>query len=81
MRARPGHGAASVGAQIRYAWASQRGYYPDALQKENQDALCVQKNVGGEPDCCFFGVFDGHGTAGTQCATFARDKVRLGFRV
>lgn len=63
------------GVQIRYAWVSQRGYYPDSLDKANQDALTVKFNVGGSADTAFFGVFDGHGTSGTECASFARDKV------
>lgn len=54
---------------------TQRGYYPDAIDKANQDALAVKKDVAGDPDTMFFGVFDGHGTAGTECAKFARDKV------
>ncbi len=50
-------------------------YYPDAMMKANQDAFVVRKEVAGEPDTMFFGVFDGHGSSGTDCAQFARDKV------
>lgn len=67
----------ALSVQIRYAWVSQRGYYPDALDKANQDSLTVKLNVGGSADTAFFGVFDGHGTSGTECARFARDRVRL----
>lgn len=63
------------GVQIRYAWVSQRGYYPDSLDKANQDALMVKLNVGGSTESAFFGVFDGHGTSGTECAAFARERV------
>ena len=52
-----------------------RRYYPDAMLKANQDAFVVRKEVAGEPDSVFFGVFDGHGSSGTDCAQFARDKV------
>ena len=32
---------------------------------------------GGAAGDHFFGVFDGHGEKGTQCAQFAAEKVRL----
>lgn len=31
---------------------------------------------GGNPSDHFFGVFDGHGEKGTQCAQFAAEKAR-----
>ena len=49
--------------------------------KANQDAFVVRKDVAGEPDTMFFGVFDGHGSCGTDCAQFARDKVDSGRRL
>lgn len=61
---------------IRYAFVSQRGYYPDSPDKANQDSLCVHTHFGGDPEQVFFGVFDGHGEYGTQCSQFAKDKVR-----
>ena len=48
------------------------------MLKANQDAFVVRKEVAGEPDAVFFGVFDGHGSSGTDCAQFARDKVSVG---
>lgn len=63
------------GVRLRYAWASQRGYYPDSPNKPNQDAHTVKLSVGGSSETVFFGVFDGHGATGTECASFARDKV------
>mmetsp|Transcript_10771 Transcript_10771/g.14668 ORF Transcript_10771/g.14668 Transcript_10771/m.14668 type:complete len:1045 (+) Transcript_10771:197-3331(+) len=60
---------------MNYAYVSQRGYYPESLDKANQDAFCVHTNFGADPNCHFFGVFDGHGEYGTQCAQFARDRV------
>lgn len=65
-----------AGYTIRYAYVSQRGYYPDSPDKLNQDAFCVHTYFGGERDQHFFGVFDGHGEFGTPAAQFARDKVR-----
>ncbi len=50
-------------------------YYPEALDKENQDAVCVYRRYGGDSEQLFFGVFDGHGQEGTSCAQFAKDTV------
>ena len=61
---------------IEYAYVSQRGYYPEAPNKTNQDTYCVQTEFMGNPNSHLFGVFDGHGTQGTACSSFARDKVR-----
>mmetsp|Transcript_28754 Transcript_28754/g.73192 ORF Transcript_28754/g.73192 Transcript_28754/m.73192 type:complete len:433 (+) Transcript_28754:185-1483(+) len=63
------------GVTIRYAFVSQRGYYPDSPDKANQDSLCIHTHFGGDPEQVFFGVFDGHGEYGTQCSQFAKDKV------
>ncbi|OQR95323.1 cGMP-dependent protein kinase [Thraustotheca clavata] len=59
--------------KLSYAFVSQRGYYPDALNKPNQDAFTCLPTF--YQDKSFFGVFDGHGTTGEHCAQFARDKV------
>ncbi|KAF0696353.1 hypothetical protein As57867_012864, partial [Aphanomyces stellatus] len=59
--------------KISYAYVSQRGYYPDALHKPNQDAFVCKPHFH-EQDS-FFGVFDGHGTTGELCAQYARDVV------
>ncbi|GIL79333.1 hypothetical protein Vretimale_16527 [Volvox reticuliferus] len=63
------------GYTIRYAFVSQRGYYPDAPSKANQDSFSVQTYFGGDAEQCFFGVYDGHGEYGTQCSQFAKEKV------
>ncbi|GBF88184.1 phosphatase 2C and cyclic nucleotide-binding kinase domain-containing protein [Raphidocelis subcapitata] len=60
---------------IKYAYVSQRGYYPDSPDKPNQDAFCVHTYFGGGAEQHLFGVFDGHGEFGTQAAHFARDRV------
>lgn len=61
---------------VRYAWLSQRGFYPDALDKENQDSYIIT-DIGGEGEnrCVLFGVFDGHGKDGHLCSTFVRDNL------
>eukprot|EP00798_Chlamydomonas_sp_ICE-L_P016616 gene16616-22859_t len=63
------------GYTIRYAYVTQRGLYPDSLDKANQDSLCVHTFFGGDPEQALFGVFDGHGEYGTQCSQYAKDKV------
>ncbi|EYU30730.1 hypothetical protein ABFS82_11G051800 [Erythranthe guttata] len=61
--------------EMRYSFLSQRGYYPDALDKANQDSFCIHTPFGASPDDHFFGVFDGHGEFGAQCSQFAKKKL------
>ncbi|KAL4087826.1 hypothetical protein PRIC1_012257 [Phytophthora ramorum] len=56
----------------QYAFASQRGYYPDALDKPNQDSCTILPAFMGDAAKMYFGVFDGHGTTGDLCASFVR---------
>lgn len=65
----------SHGLCLQYSSLTQRGYYPDTLDRENQDAICIRTNLQGNPNLHFFGVFDGHGQFGAQCANFVRDKL------
>ena len=61
---------------LRYAWVSQRGYYPEDLDKHNQDAHLEVETFGkdkGIDDCAYFAVYDGHGKTGDHCAIFTRD--------
>jgi len=60
---------------VKYAFVTQRGYYPEALDKANQDAVLVKKDFGGTAGQMFFGVFDGHGIRGEEAAQFAKAKV------
>ena len=60
---------------LRYAYLSQRGYYPEDLYKANQDAFKVVPKFGGDPSQIFFGVFDGHGVDGDSCSYFVRDNI------
>jgi len=64
------------GMRIRYAYYSQKGYYPDQLEKANQDAYSVIEKFGvSDSNDAFFAVYDGHGELGDQCSQFARDKL------
>lgn len=63
--------------QMRYATCSQRGYYPEAADKLNQDAYAALERFRGREDEFVFAVFDGHGECGTECAVFARDRVPM----
>lgn len=61
--------------ELHYSFLSQRGYYPDALDKANQDSFCIHTPFGTSPDDHFFGVFDGHGEFGAQCSQFVKQKL------
>ncbi|XP_026658591.2 protein phosphatase 2C and cyclic nucleotide-binding/kinase domain-containing protein isoform X3 [Phoenix dactylifera] len=60
---------------LRYSFLSQRGYYPEALDKQNQDSFCIYTPFGTNPNDHFFGVFDGHGEYGAQCSQFVKRKL------
>ncbi|KAK6944938.1 PPM-type phosphatase-like domain, partial [Dillenia turbinata] len=61
--------------ELKYSYLSQRGYYPDALDKANQDSFCIHTPFGTSPVDHFFGVFDGHGEFGAQCSQFVKRKL------
>nr|DAD37841.1 TPA_asm: hypothetical protein HUJ06_008482 [Nelumbo nucifera] len=61
--------------QLEYSALTQRGYYPDSPDKENQDSFCIKTQVQGNPNLHFFGVFDGHGQFGARCSNFVRDRL------
>jgi serine/threonine protein phosphatase PrpC/CRP-like cAMP-binding protein len=64
------------GLRLRYAFLSQKGYYPDDPHKPNQDAYSITERFGNrESSDSFFAVYDGHGRDGDLCAQFARDKM------
>ncbi|CAL5022586.1 unnamed protein product [Urochloa decumbens] len=60
---------------LRYSSLSQRGYYPESLDKPNQDSYCIHTPFGSSPDDHFFGVFDGHGEYGAQCSQFVKRRL------
>ncbi|KAL7537297.1 hypothetical protein ACHAXR_007718, partial [Thalassiosira sp. AJA248-18] len=63
------------GVSTRYAYLSQRGYYPDDPDKANQDSYSVTTNFAGRESDALFGVYDGHGEHGDKCSTFVRDSL------
>ena len=64
------------GLRLRYAFLSQKGYYPDDPHKPNQDAYSITERFGNrESNDSLFAVYDGHGRDGDLCAQFARDKM------
>lgn len=60
---------------LEYTFLTLRGYYPDSLDKQNQDSFCIRTEIQGNPNIHFFGVFDGHGQFGSQCSNFVRDRL------
>ncbi|XP_007035371.2 PREDICTED: probable protein phosphatase 2C 35 isoform X1 [Theobroma cacao] len=60
---------------LQYSILTQHGYYPDTVERENQDSFCVKIQVQGNPNVHFFGVFDGHGQYGAQCSNFVKDRL------
>jgi len=64
-------------AKARYAYVSQRGFYPDDPDKANQDSFAIARHFAGVARDSMFSVFDGHGREGTRCAQFARDSLPL----
>ncbi|ESQ50371.1 hypothetical protein EUTSA_v10001889mg [Eutrema salsugineum] len=65
----------SCNYELRYSFLSQRGYYPDALDKANQDSFAIHTPFGSNSDDHFFGVFDGHGEFGAQCSQFVKRRL------
>ncbi|XP_068463413.1 probable protein phosphatase 2C 35 isoform X2 [Phaseolus vulgaris] len=60
---------------LEYTFLTQRGYYPDSPDKENQDSFCISTELQGDPSVHFFGVYDGHGQFGSQCSNFVKDRL------
>ena len=65
----------SYSYNLRYCYVSQRGYYPNALGKANQDSYLICEKMLGDDKCHVFGIFDGHGEYGDYCSHYAADKV------
>ncbi|XP_043807195.1 probable protein phosphatase 2C 35 isoform X2 [Manihot esculenta] len=61
--------------KLQYSVLTQRGYYPDSPDKENQDSFCIRTQIQGNPNMHFFGVFDGHGVYGAECSNFVKDRL------
>lgn len=61
--------------KARYAFVTQRGFYPDDIDKSNQDALSVKHQFADIADDAWFSVLDGHGRHGDRCAQFIAKKL------
>lgn len=61
--------------KINYCYISQRGYYPNAMGKANQDSYVICESLLGDPSSHLFAVFDGHGEYGDSCSHFAANMV------
>ena len=71
--------------KISYGCVTMRGYYPQSASKPNQDSHVELPYFGQDPpddsggsrqhmsEQAFFGVFDGHGTAGHKVSQHVRD--------
>ena len=70
---RNGSGKKGHAIHIDYGWLCQRGYYPDNMDKENQDSFVVVDGFGPSRRDLLLGVFDGHGEYGDDCSQFVRD--------
>eukprot|EP01041_Mallomonas_annulata_P004192 gene4192-8334_t len=60
---------------LKYGYVSQRGYYPNALNKANQDSYAICENLLGDTNAHLFGIFDGHGEFGDYCSYFAATQI------
>lgn len=58
--------------RVKYAFWTQRGYYPDDLNKANQDSFSITHNFAGVKQDSLFAIYDGHGRDGHDCADFAK---------
>ncbi|KAJ4791708.1 hypothetical protein LUZ62_042954 [Rhynchospora pubera] len=65
----------SHGLLLQYSALSHRGHYPDSPDRENQDSFIITTELLSNPNLHLFGVFDGHGAFGTECARFVRDRL------
>ncbi|KAH1089220.1 hypothetical protein J1N35_016477 [Gossypium stocksii] len=60
---------------LQFSVLTQHGYYPDTVERENQDSFCIKTQLQGNPNIHFFGVFDGHGQYGAECSNFVKDRL------
>jgi serine/threonine protein phosphatase PrpC/CRP-like cAMP-binding protein len=65
----------SLNYNLKYCYVSQRGYYPNALSKANQDSYVICEQFLHDKNSHFFGIFDGHGEFGDFCSFYAADMV------
>jgi serine/threonine protein phosphatase PrpC/CRP-like cAMP-binding protein len=65
---------------MKYAYLSQRGYYPDDLHKANQDHYAVNENFMGSDSHHMFCVLDGHGQYGDLAARYGSSEMPRHFK-
>jgi len=65
--------------KLKYCYVSQRGYYPQSLNKANQDSYSIQESWYGNESIHMFGIYDGHGEYGDFCSHFAAIQTPLHF--
>jgi len=63
------------GVRVRWASGTQSGYYADQHNKPNQDRHVCQTGMTEERSIDWFGVYDGNGVSGHECAEFTRTKL------
>ena len=60
LKIRPTRTLQLEGYRLRYAYISQRGFYPETPLKANQDAVDAKENFGGDPQTFFCAIYDGN---------------------
>jgi len=60
---------------LSYCYVSQRGYYPHALNKANQDSYVICEGLLGNSNAHLFGIFDGHGEYGDFCSHYCASEM------
>lgn len=68
-------GGKSYDYSLRYCYVSQRGYYPNAMGKANQDSYVICEGLLNDNNNHLFGIFDGHGEYGDYCSYYAANNV------
>jgi hypothetical protein len=69
------------GGSVRWATASQRGYYPFEPDKPNQDANKSQVGIVNGSNLHWFSVFDGHGPDGHSLRVGRKSSLNLSSRL
>jgi len=68
--------AANTGVhELSVGYLTQRGYYPDDMDKDNQDSYSCHTHFGEYKDEVFVAVYDGHGKDGHLVSRFSRDEL------
>jgi len=70
-----GQAGAASSTTVQIAYLSQRGYYPEDVDKNNQDAFKIIRDLDSKAGSLMVGVFDGHGEYGDDCSCFVRDNI------